>query len=37
MLATLGGRIALRLMGLFAPFTPKQSLAANGPFDCPVR
>lgn len=30
---TLGGRIALFMMGLFAPFTPKQSLAENWPFD----
>ena len=30
---TTGGRIALFMMGLFAPFTPKQSLAENWPFD----
>lgn len=34
---TPGGRFALLLMGLFAPFTPKQSLAANWPFDRPIR
>ena len=30
---TTGGRVALFMMGLFAPFTPKQSLAENWPFD----
>lgn len=30
---TPGGRFALFMMGLFTPFTPKQSLSENWPFD----
>ena len=31
--ATTGGRFALFMMGLFAPFTPKQSRTENWPFE----
>jgi uncharacterized protein YndB with AHSA1/START domain len=31
--ATAGGRAALFMMGLFAPFSPRQSLSENWPFD----